>query len=175
VADAIFDSPIGPLYALATAEGLRRLEFVRGGRLLSANEGVSFDDSDPEGRAIVEDAQRQLAEYFEGDRREFNLPLVIEGSDFQVRVWQAIARIPYGEVLSYADVAAAAGSPGAFRAAGSACGSNKLAIVIPCHRVIAANRNIGGYGGSLSTKRTLLALEGSLAGLRDAQTALAFA
>ena len=121
MADAIFDSPIGPLYALATAEGLRRLEFVRGGRLLSANEGVSFDDSDPEGRAIVEDAQRQLAEYFEGDRREFNLPLVIEGSDFQVRVWQAIARIPYGEVLSYADVAAAAGSPGAFRAAGSAC------------------------------------------------------
>jgi methylated-DNA-[protein]-cysteine S-methyltransferase len=176
VADAIFDSPIGPLYAYATADGLRRLEFVRGAGRVGPNQdtGSGFEDGNTEDRAIIQETQRQIAEYFDGDRRNFDLPLIIDGSDFQVRVWQAITRIPYGEVMSYADVAAAAGSPGAFRAAGSACGSNKLALVVPCHRVIAANRNIGGYGGSLPTKRTLLHLEGSLAGLRDAQTALAF-
>ena len=174
MAESLFDSPLGPLYACATADGLRRLEFVRDACHFGTLEGPS-EDNDPAGRAVVDETERQLIEYLEGDRREFDLPLILEGSEFQVRVWQAIARIPYGEVLSYAEVAAAAGSPGAFRAAGSACGSNKLAIVIPCHRVVAANRNIGGYGGSLPVKRTLLKLEGSLAGLRDAQTALAFA
>lgn len=172
MAEAIIESPIGPLYAVASATGLQRLEFVRGA---SALQSGSFGGNDAAGEQIIAEAQKQLAEYFEGERREFDIPLEPTGSDFQLRVWRAIADIPYGEVLSYADLAMAAGSPGAFRAAGTACGNNQISIFIPCHRVVASNRGIGGYGGGLSTKVTLLRLEGSLAGLRGVQPALALA
>ena len=174
MAEALFDSPIGPLYAVATANGLQRLEFVRHASRIEPN-GSSNGWADPDGQDVIEETQRQLQEYFDGERRQFELPIEPAGSDFQMRVWQAIASIPYGEVLSYAEVAMAAGSPGAFRAAGSACGVNKIAIIIPCHRVIAANRGIGGYGGGMEIKTALLKLEGSLEGLKGAKGALAYA
>lgn len=102
-----------------------------------------------------------MREYFEGSRRDFDLPLDIDsGSAFQRRVWAAIAEIPYGSTASYAEVAAAAGSPGAFRAAGSACGNNPVALVVPCHRVLASGGRLGGYGGGLEAKVWLLRHEG---------------
>jgi methylated-DNA-[protein]-cysteine S-methyltransferase len=171
MAEAIIETPIGPLYAVARAEGLERLEFVRGERLASGR----FDGNDADGEQILAETEKQLAEYFDGERREFELPLLPKGSEFQMRVWRAIAAIPYGEVLSYGDLAIAAGSPGAFRAAGSACGNNKLTIVIPCHRVVAANNHIGGYGGGLPTKIKLLHHEGSLEGLKGVQPSLIYA
>jgi methylated-DNA-[protein]-cysteine S-methyltransferase len=174
VAEALFDSPIGPLYAVATSGGLQRLEFVRHASRMEPS-GASNGWADPEGHDVLEETKRQLQEYFDGARREFHLPIEPSGSDFQMRVWQAIASIPYGQVLSYAEVAIAAGSPGAFRAAGSACGVNRIAIVIPCHRVVASNRGIGGYGGGMEIKTALLKLEGSLEGLKGAKGALAFA
>jgi methylated-DNA-[protein]-cysteine S-methyltransferase len=172
VAEAIIETPIGPLYAVASKDALERLEFVRGAQGLAA--GV-FEGDDPEGNAILAETRNQLEEYFDGDRREFDLPLAPSGSTFQMRVWRAIAAIPYGHVLSYGELAIAAGSPGAFRAAGSACGNNKLTIVIPCHRVVAANRHIGGYGGGLPTKIKLLHHEGSLEGLKGVQPSLIYA
>jgi methylated-DNA-[protein]-cysteine S-methyltransferase len=174
MAEAIIETPIGPLYAVASAAGLERLEFVRGTSANGLAAGM-FDGEGTEGQQIIAETEKQLEEYFDGDRREFDLPLAPSGSDFQMRVWQAIAAIPYGEVLSYGELAIAAGSPGAFRAAGSACGNNKLTIVIPCHRVVGANRHIGGYGGGLSTKIKLLHLEGSLEGLKGVQPSLIYA
>lgn len=107
-------------------------------------------------------AQAELEEYFQGKRRAFDLPLAAEGSAFQHRVWRAIARIPYGRTVSYGELARALGS--APRAVGQACGKNPIAIVVPCHRVLAANARLGGYSGGRGpeTKRFLLAHEGAL-------------
>lgn len=174
MASAIIECPIGPLLAIATATGLRRLTFVDGIEFAQPDESPAGQTADAPALGIIQETERQLGEYFLGLRRNFDLPLEPEGTSFQLNVWRAIAAIPYGEVMSYAEVAAAAGFPGAFRAAGTACGANRLAIVIPCHRVIAAGRRIGGYGGSLPVKRRLLDLEGSLAHLRDAQAAALF-
>lgn len=172
MADTLFDTPIGPLYAVASEDGLERLEFVRGTSRIEEAPPSGHGGSAAE--QVLAATRQQLDEYFAGERRAFDLPLNPIGSPFQLRVWKAIADIPFGEVLSYGELAIAAGSPGAFRAAGSACGVNRITIIIPCHRIVAANRAIGGYGGGLEIKRSLLRLEGSLAGLRDAQGALAF-
>ena len=103
----------------------------------------------------------QIDEYFDGSRPDFDLPLDIDtGSDFQRRIWQTIADIPRGEVLSYAEVAMRAGFPNAFRAVGSACGANPVALVVPCHRVVASGGRLGGYGGGLDMKVWLLRHEG---------------
>lgn len=102
----------------------------------------------------------QLGEYFEGTRRRFDLPVELSGTPFQRSVWTALAGIPYGETISYAELAATVGRPSAFRAVGQANGANPVPIVLPCHRVIASGGAIGGYGGGLTLKRRLLALEG---------------
>ena len=104
----------------------------------------------------------QLDEYFAGRRRAFDLPLEYPGSPFQRRVWDALLRIPFGETRTYAELARDIGAPGAARAVGSANGANRLAIVIPCHRVIAADGGLGGYGGGLWRKLRLLETEGVL-------------
>jgi len=109
---------------------------------------------------VLEDAAAQLQEYFAGVRREFDLPLAARGTEFQQRVWAALAEIPYGQTMSYGQVAARLGLvPGASRAIGSANGSNPIPIVVPCHRVIGANGTLTGFGGGIDRKRTLLALE----------------
>jgi len=109
--------------------------------------------------APVAAARRQLDEYFAGARRSFDLPLAAGGTEFQRRVWFALAEIPYGETISYAELAGWIGRPTAFRAVGQANGANPLPIVLPCHRVVASGGGIGGYGGGLDLKRRLLALE----------------
>jgi methylated-DNA-[protein]-cysteine S-methyltransferase len=107
----------------------------------------------------VLDAARQLDEYFARKRTDFDLPLSLSGTEFQQQVWLTLAEIPYGETISYAELARWVGRPQAFRAVGQANGANPIPVVLPCHRVIAADGSIGGYGGGLSAKRLLLALE----------------
>ena len=105
-------------------------------------------------------AVAQLEEYFAGDRRHFDLPLELAGTDFQKSVWLELAQIPYGETVSYAELALMVGRPHAYRAVGQANGANPIPIVLPCHRVVASGGGIGGYGGGLPMKRKLLTLEG---------------
>jgi methylated-DNA-[protein]-cysteine S-methyltransferase len=110
-----------------------------------------------EGRSeVLVRTQAQLAEYFAGERREFDLPLAPQGSGFQVQVWRALLRIPYGETCSYGDIARVVGRPSASRAVGAANGRNPIPIIVPCHRVIGSNGSLTGYGGGLPVKRWLL-------------------
>ncbi|HLX89081.1 MAG TPA: methylated-DNA--[protein]-cysteine S-methyltransferase [Acidimicrobiales bacterium] len=110
--------------------------------------------------AALRAAVAQLEEYFAGRRRTFDLPVSLAGTEFQCQVWRTLAEIPYGETVSYATLAAMVGRPAAFRAVGQANGANPVPIVLPCHRVVASGGGIGGYGGGLTLKRKLLALEG---------------
>lgn len=98
----------------------------------------------------------QLLEYFEGKRTVFDMPFDIRGTEFQMSVWKSLVDIPYGQTLSYAQVAEKVQSPRAYRAVGSSCGANPLPIIIPCHRVLASNGGLGGYSGGLEIKRALL-------------------
>jgi O-6-methylguanine DNA methyltransferase len=106
----------------------------------------------------------ELEQYFAGKRRRFDFPLDLRGTEFQISCWQALVEIPYGETRSYADIARAVGKPNAFRAVGMANNRNPIAIVVPCHRVIASDGGLCGYGGGLDIKRKLLELEGALTG-----------
>ncbi|HJP88663.1 MAG TPA: methylated-DNA--[protein]-cysteine S-methyltransferase [Candidatus Limnocylindrales bacterium] len=108
---------------------------------------------------LLRRVERELTEYFAGERTAFDLPIDEPGSSFQERVWTELRRIPYGETISYGELAARVGVPAGSRAVGRANGSNRLAIVVPCHRVIAAGGGLGGYGGGLDAKRRLLDLE----------------
>jgi methylated-DNA-[protein]-cysteine S-methyltransferase len=115
--------------------------------------------------ALLEPARRQLSEYFAGERTEFDLPLRPAGAAFQLEVWEALLKIPYGETASYGEIAREIGHPTAFRAVGAANGQNPIAIIVPCHRVIGSNGSLTGYGGGLPTKRALLDLEAGRAAL----------
>ena len=131
--------------------------------------GIDFNLSSPfEGsrrgiHPIASEAARQLRAYFAGELRRFDLPLDMQGTDFQLRVWRELERIPYGETRSYLQVAEGIGAPRAVRAVGAANGANPIPIVVPCHRVIGANGKLVGYGGGLPLKRRLLELEGARA------------
>ena len=105
------------------------------------------------------DAEKQLVEYFAGARREFDLDIEMIGTPFQLEVWSALRRIPYGEVRSYSEIARKIGRPNAVRAVGAANGANPIPIIVPCHRVIGANGSLTGFGGGLDVKRSLLDLE----------------
>lgn len=113
-------------------------------------------------REPLAEVWRQLQDYLEGKRREFNVPLHQEGTSFQVKVWQELLKIPYGETLSYAEVAARVGIPKGQRAVGMANHQNPIAVIVPCHRVIGKNGSLTGYGGGLDLKQELLGLEQSL-------------
>jgi len=109
---------------------------------------------------LLKSAAHQLHAYLDGSLKEFSLPLAPEGTDFMQRIWKALGKIPYGETVSYKDLAIAAGSPKAARAAGMANNRNPLPIFIPCHRVIGANGKLVGYRGGLAVKQKLLEIEG---------------
>ena len=109
--------------------------------------------------AILDETERELAEYFFGSRKSFDVPLLLVGTDFQKSVWQALREIPYGEIISYKDVSKAIGNPQAIRAVSQAIGSNPLSILIPCHRVVGSNGALTGYAGGIEAKRWLLELE----------------
>jgi methylated-DNA-[protein]-cysteine S-methyltransferase len=151
-------TPLGPLFATAVGDTLTGL-YYEGGRHAPQISPLWVEDL----RAgPLAECARQLADYFAGRRREFELPMAPGGTPFQRRVWDEIRRIPYGETLSYAELARRAGAPGSARAAGAATGRNPLSIVVPCHRVIASGGSLTGYAGGLERKARLLEIEGAL-------------
>ena len=153
---AIVDSPIGELLLLGdddgTLCGLRMAPFERP------------PGSEPDDGALAAAAQ-QLGEYFAGERRAFDLPLAMGGTPFQCEVWEQLRAIPYGETISYGELARRVGRPDAMRAVGAANGRNPIAVIVPCHRVIGADGSLTGYGGGLERKRALLELEAGAAAL----------
>ena len=153
-------TPLGTLIATAAGGALTGL-YYEGGRHAPP---VSREwKEDPAAPPLAECA-RQHAEYLGGRRQCFELPSAPEGSEFQKRVWIEIARIPYGETITYAELAARAGAPGSARAAGAATGRNPLSIVVPCHRVVGSDGSLTGYAGGLERKTRLLEIEGAMAG-----------
>lgn len=148
------DSPIGVLMIAGDDEAVRRIEFPANGR-----PGRPEPDWQESARGPVGAAVRQLREYFSGVRTHFDLPLAPEGTSFQRNVWRQLQEIPYGETISYGELAKRVGNPKASRAVGAANGSNPLPIVIPCHRVIGSNGKLTGFGGGLPTKEALLKIE----------------
>ncbi|MGQ0743805.1 MAG: methylated-DNA--[protein]-cysteine S-methyltransferase [Acidimicrobiales bacterium] len=153
ITQRVLDSPIGPL--LLTAGG-GRLKGVTLAPVDAPSPSFLVPDAD---RAVLALAETQLNEYFAGQRRQFELPLGPAGTAFQQRVWEELALIGYGQTLSYGQVAARIGQPGASRAVGRANGANPIPIVVPCHRVVASGMRLGGYSGGLDAKRWLLDLE----------------
>jgi methylated-DNA-[protein]-cysteine S-methyltransferase len=151
------DSPVGRLLLAADDEALRLIEFASPRHPMARTHAWKEGDS-----AILREARAQLGEYFDGRRREFDLPLGPRGTDFQRTVWFALAKIGYGETISYAQLAARVGKASAMRAVGAANGRNPLPIVLPCHRVIGSNGSLPGFGGGLPTKQFLRELEGAL-------------
>lgn len=153
------ESPIGPLLIASDEDGLCNIEFRQSSH--PADRGAWQG-----GNSHVLDAtEKQLDQYFSGKRRAFDLPLSPHGTDFQRRVWKALQTIPYGQTISYAELARRVGNPRASRAVGLANGRNPLSIIVPCHRVIGADGSLTGYGGGLAIKESLLRLEGALPGV----------
>ncbi|SHK76234.1 methylated-DNA--[protein]-cysteine S-methyltransferase [Halomonas caseinilytica] len=138
---------LGLLRLSATASGINEIAFVM------------EKDAAPRPNEITERARQQLAEYFAGERREFDLPLAPEGTDFQQRVWEALTTIPYGQTRNYAEIAEQLRCKGGQRAVGAANGKNPIAIVVPCHRVIGSDGRLTGYAGGIGRKQWLLAHE----------------
>jgi len=184
-----FRSPVGLLFLAASGQGLVALEFdarfpgqqtirpnprdlrseagsdsERFGSTRARNKATRFDQSD-ESEPALQPYVRQLEEYFAGQRRQFSFALDLRGTEFQLACWRALLQIPYGETRTYADIARVVGKPTAFRAVGMANNRNPVAIVVPCHRVIASDGTLCGYGGGLDIKRKLLELEGALSGM----------
>lgn len=164
-------SAVGPLFLAASERGLVALEFDRrlpGQQTIRPNPRdlriehatLKFEESASRMRPYL----CELEEYFAGERRQFSFPLDLRGTDFQLACWHALIAIPYGETRTYADIARAVGRPQGFRAVGMANNRNPIAIVVPCHRVIASDGTLCGYGGGLDVKKKLLALEGALSG-----------
>jgi methylated-DNA-[protein]-cysteine S-methyltransferase len=151
------DSPLGPLLLAASDAGIHGIELPTASHGL-VRRGEWCDGDHP----LHHEARAQLREYFDATRRKFDLPLAPQGTAFQRQVWAALASIPYGETISYAQLASRSGRPSASRAVGAANGRNPLPIVVPCHRVIGASGALTGFGGGLPAKQFLLTLEGRL-------------
>ena len=148
-----FDTPIGELLLAGEADALSMIGFPKGAMR-----------RDPEPDWIYNEkplalAREQLAEYFAGERKDFDLPLSLTGTEFQVAVLEALQKIPYGDTTSYGAIAKQIGRPKAVRAVGAANGRNPIPIIVPCHRVIGSTGDLTGFGGGLDTKAELLRLE----------------
>ena len=150
-------SPVGQLLIGVSESALVWLEFDRGLPSMIAGQPITWQQSEDRTREV----RRQLEEYFAGQRREFDLKLETRGTEFRKRCWDELLRIPYGETRSYGEIARAVGNPTGFRAVGQANHYNPIAIIVPCHRVLASSGLLGGYGGGLPTKAFLLRLEGA--------------
>ena len=150
-------SPVGRLLLASSGDALCLIEFERPRHPLRRSGDWKEGEDD-----VLRETRRQLDEYFDGRRRSFDLPLAPRGTAFQQQVWLALREIPYGETISYAQLARRLDMPTATRAVGAANGRNPLPIVVPCHRVIGADGSLTGFGGGLPTKRFLLELEGVL-------------
>ena len=147
-------SKICDLYLIASDKGLCAIEWKKQNIPIIKN----LTDKLPQVQ-ILKKTVTQLEQYFKGTREKFELPVDIIGTDFQIQVWQALAQIPYAKTVSYSDIAKKIKNPKAVRAVGTANGKNPLAIIVPCHRVIAADGTMGGYAGGLKIKKALLDLE----------------
>ena len=155
---ARFSTPLGAAYVTLASDALTGLYFEGARHAPPIADDWRRDDDRP----VARDCARQLAEYFAGRRQAFDLPLAPHGTPFQQRVWREIARVPFGAMITYAELAARAGAPDAVRAAGAATGRNPHTIVVPCHRIVGSDGALTGYAGGLERKRRLLELEGAL-------------
>lgn len=153
-----FDTPIGELLLAGEADALSMIGFPKGAMRRDPEADWIYNE------APFEDVRGQLAEYFAGQRKDFDLPLSLEGTEFQVSVLEALQQIPYGETRSYGAVAKQIGRPKAVRAVGAANGRNPIPIIVPCHRVIGTSGDLTGFGGGLDTKAALLRLEAENSG-----------
>lgn len=147
------ETPIGELLLAGDHDGLSMIGFPKGSMRREPEADWIFNEKQ------LAEARRQLREYFTGERREFDLPVRLSGTEFQVSVLQALQQIPYGETVSYGEIARRIGRPRAVRAVGAANGRNPVPIVVPCHRVIGSTGDLTGFGGGLDTKEALLRLE----------------
>lgn len=145
--------PVGPLTVMEEGGHIIRIKF-------NTDVGDAIKKETP----VIMEAFRQLSDYFDGELKTFDLPLKPEGTPFQLKVWEALRTIPYGETRSYGDIARQIGNPKACRAVGMGNHNNPIAIVVPCHRVIGADGSLTGYGGGLPIKRQLLELENHYSG-----------
>jgi methylated-DNA-[protein]-cysteine S-methyltransferase len=157
-AHVVVDSPVGPITLVAVDGELAWLHMAEQ-RYPPADD--SFGAADP---AALAEPACQLSEYFAGTRTRFDLPLALGGTPFQQRVWRELQAIPYGETVSYGELARRIGQPTASRAVGLANGRNPVGIIVPCHRVVGANGSLTGYGGGIERKRYLLAFEQRVSG-----------
>lgn len=159
----IYESPFGILLLgsyddmLCLCDWLAEKHHGRVRRRLERLLNAAFEE---EASPVTGEAARQLDEYFAGRRRAFDMPLLLAGTDFQVKVWNELLKIPFGETISYGDLAQRIGMPKAVRAVANANGANPLSVFVPCHRVIGGDRSLTGYGGGIEVKRRLLELEG---------------
>jgi len=151
---ARFESPIGSLEITAEEKGIVSIDFVEKSGLMRRRA-----EKAPQGPAVLTSCLAQLDEYFRGRRKSFSVPLSLEGTAFQKKVWAALRRIPYGKTATYGEIAAAAGNGRSGRAVGGANHRNPVSIIVPCHRVIGADGRLTGYGGGLWRKEWLLAHE----------------
>ena len=150
----IDDSPVGPLLLAGDQEALHVLAFGVGSR----PRGIDASWQ-PDVRGVLGPIRKELDQYFAGRLKKFSTPVAFNGTQFQTTVWQELRRIPYGETISYLELAKRIKNPAAVRAVGMANGANPIAIIVPCHRVIGSNGSLTGFGGGLPTKRALLELE----------------
>jgi methylated-DNA-[protein]-cysteine S-methyltransferase len=160
----LYDSPQGRILLAASDTGLAGVYFA-GQKYFPKDEASgSRDGRNP----FLRQAKRELAEYFSGARKRFEVALDASGTPFQRSVWKAISAVAYGETISYGELARRAGAAGRARAVGAATGRNPIGIIVPCHRIVGANGNLTGYAGGLERKRALLALEAGPLELRSA-------
>lgn len=160
----VLDTPVGAMLAMVREDGaLFALPFLHQAADAQAVAAeLAGERTVTSDAARCEPVARQLAEYFAGERRSFDLPLAPEGTEFQRAVWDALSAIPYGRTMGYGELARGLGRPAASRAVGRANGANPIPVIVPCHRVIGAQGDLTGYGGGLERKRFLLRLEGAL-------------
>jgi methylated-DNA-[protein]-cysteine S-methyltransferase len=162
LASELLDIESGPLFLVASRDGMAALRFAGGTPADALRQLVTTELEQPisdQPSPLTRKAARQVREYLRGQRKVFTVPLDVRGTPFQRRVWDALRTIPYGETLSYGDLADSIGRPGSARAVANACGHNALPIFIPCHRVIASNGGLGGFSAGVAHKRRLLSIE----------------